>query len=724
MSIMEREGVSTVQLIVSQKLGWIFREQPIEDYGIDAHIEVRGKSYPTGKLIGVQIKSGKSYFKECDKENVIFRFDEQHCKYWLGCTFNVILAIYSPETHECIWEEIGQENISKTASGNYSIKINRKNLLCKESKNKLILIAYQGNIKEIAYSVEELFSDPAEICSFYNDLSKTGKDIFRDGICEFSSKNISTCGIPLPLSDDSLPFLRNAFSAIHVEPPVPNADGEICKSFTHTYSLIQDYILSNTIEPLLIIGEPGIGKSYLSQKIFQDYQHISIYLQGKNSQYFDYNMLNKICSQSAKIILLLDGLDEISPGNKTSIQQFLLKMKQYPQVKLIITSRYIADYPFAHTTIHLAPFSKDDIIDYLKEKGISDDIESFRYLSLFNTPALLNLLIQFMKDNNMCANEITEENILMLYYQRCPKGKLNRLKNLAFEMYLKGSFQLSISQFNCSHYFDLPEVIIAGDTIQFSHKFFYDFYLSVKIFEDIFIITTPNMAERIAYLFSHNTPSIEVFLLVKTLIKMAAFETLKLHNISSDLTAILSNVCPIYSIAKHQDFNTISNIFYTTWHILLYIKKLTAGTFCISSSDNFLNVLPHYINIFNRCHFSKKYLDFSDVIIENLQLWRCNVINMNFKSAVLHHANFKASSLHGSTFENADLTHSNFVYADLRHTCLRNTKFEDCNVSHCIISQDSLPDILKYKHSLKGLKSLVIKLENGEYMTYSQYSKL
>ncbi len=35
----ERLGVSATQLFFV-KLGFIFREQPIEDYGIDAHIEV------------------------------------------------------------------------------------------------------------------------------------------------------------------------------------------------------------------------------------------------------------------------------------------------------------------------------------------------------------------------------------------------------------------------------------------------------------------------------------------------------------------------------------------------------------------------------------------------------------------------------------------------------------------------------------------------------------
>ena len=58
----DRIGVSVVQLQIS-KLGWTFREQPVSDYGIDAHIELVKDNKATGQLIALQIKSGKSWFK-------------------------------------------------------------------------------------------------------------------------------------------------------------------------------------------------------------------------------------------------------------------------------------------------------------------------------------------------------------------------------------------------------------------------------------------------------------------------------------------------------------------------------------------------------------------------------------------------------------------------------------------------------------------------------------
>ena len=61
-----------------QKIGFMFREQPIGDYGIDAIIETRDDKYLSGKLIAVQIKSGDSYFKEQKDNCVIYRGDADY----------------------------------------------------------------------------------------------------------------------------------------------------------------------------------------------------------------------------------------------------------------------------------------------------------------------------------------------------------------------------------------------------------------------------------------------------------------------------------------------------------------------------------------------------------------------------------------------------------------------------------------------------------------------
>ena len=55
----ERIGTSSVQKLF-EEIKYIFREQPISDYGIDAHIEIVQNEIVTGQLIAAQIKSGAS----------------------------------------------------------------------------------------------------------------------------------------------------------------------------------------------------------------------------------------------------------------------------------------------------------------------------------------------------------------------------------------------------------------------------------------------------------------------------------------------------------------------------------------------------------------------------------------------------------------------------------------------------------------------------------------
>ncbi len=71
----DRIGVGKVELVISE-LGWIFREQPIVDMGVDATIEQVFNGNPTGKIIAAQIKSGKSYFKNQNEQFIPFRLDQ------------------------------------------------------------------------------------------------------------------------------------------------------------------------------------------------------------------------------------------------------------------------------------------------------------------------------------------------------------------------------------------------------------------------------------------------------------------------------------------------------------------------------------------------------------------------------------------------------------------------------------------------------------------------
>ena len=71
-SATERIGVSHCSEI-AERNQWMFREQPIDDVGIDAHMEYVDPSGKSKQLLALQIKSGTSWFKE--KKTIVLFFE-------------------------------------------------------------------------------------------------------------------------------------------------------------------------------------------------------------------------------------------------------------------------------------------------------------------------------------------------------------------------------------------------------------------------------------------------------------------------------------------------------------------------------------------------------------------------------------------------------------------------------------------------------------------------
>ena len=87
----ERIGVNHVGEIAARN-NWIFREQPIDDVGIDAHMELIEKTGESKQLLALQIKSGTSWFSEKKDDYIIFRDINERQYNLKGC---VLCAISS-----------------------------------------------------------------------------------------------------------------------------------------------------------------------------------------------------------------------------------------------------------------------------------------------------------------------------------------------------------------------------------------------------------------------------------------------------------------------------------------------------------------------------------------------------------------------------------------------------------------------------------------------------
>jgi hypothetical protein len=115
-------GVTQTRRAV-ESLGWLFREQPTEDYGIDAHAEVVDEEMVRGRLLALQIKSGLSWFEEPGPDGWWFRPDAAHVQYWTNHSLPVVVVLYHPETERCHWQLVNRETLVATSTGGWKLLV-------------------------------------------------------------------------------------------------------------------------------------------------------------------------------------------------------------------------------------------------------------------------------------------------------------------------------------------------------------------------------------------------------------------------------------------------------------------------------------------------------------------------------------------------------------------------------------------------------------------------
>lgn len=87
----------------------IWRPTPCHDLGIDGQIEFleyEQSVISTGKIVGVQVKSGPSYFLNKTDEGVKYYPTEKHRVYWAQVNIPMILVLHNPETSTTIYVDV------------------------------------------------------------------------------------------------------------------------------------------------------------------------------------------------------------------------------------------------------------------------------------------------------------------------------------------------------------------------------------------------------------------------------------------------------------------------------------------------------------------------------------------------------------------------------------------------------------------------------------------
>ena len=104
--------------LIAAKNKWMFRVQPIDDVGIDAHMEFVDSSGKPQQLLALQIKSGASWFKEKKDGYIVFRdIDERQYNYWTMNSLPCIVVLYNPDDGICVWQELTEKTIERTKRG-------------------------------------------------------------------------------------------------------------------------------------------------------------------------------------------------------------------------------------------------------------------------------------------------------------------------------------------------------------------------------------------------------------------------------------------------------------------------------------------------------------------------------------------------------------------------------------------------------------------------------
>lgn len=128
---------------IAERNNWMFREQPVSDVGIDAHMEFIESSGKPKQLLALQIKSGSSWFKERKDEYIIFRdINDRQYNYWTTNSLPCIVVLYNPDDNMCIWQKLTDKTIERTYGGTgkgFFVKVPLAQVFLNDLSNRKLL---------------------------------------------------------------------------------------------------------------------------------------------------------------------------------------------------------------------------------------------------------------------------------------------------------------------------------------------------------------------------------------------------------------------------------------------------------------------------------------------------------------------------------------------------------------------------------------------------------
>jgi hypothetical protein len=159
---LENKGILRVASIINNRFGWIFRELPKSDYGVDAEVELVENGQVLGRIFGAQIKSGNSHLKKIKgSSDFIYSGKIKHLNYWKGHTLPIVIFFDHPKTKKCYWLDVNSAK-TKATKKTFTVVVPSKNILNLDFKHgieKILDKRSQAEIKLDKLRLQRPFMD-------------------------------------------------------------------------------------------------------------------------------------------------------------------------------------------------------------------------------------------------------------------------------------------------------------------------------------------------------------------------------------------------------------------------------------------------------------------------------------------------------------------------------------------------------------------------------------
>ncbi len=135
-------GIALVENLFRSQLEWDWREQPPPDVGVDAQVEIVVEGRLSGKLLGIQVKAGRSYLDEKVDTGFVYRGNKEHLDYWSDHSLPVIIVLCDLEHGTAYWQHVTKERVETTGKA-WKIIVPFDQVLNKSAATPLRRIAHR-----------------------------------------------------------------------------------------------------------------------------------------------------------------------------------------------------------------------------------------------------------------------------------------------------------------------------------------------------------------------------------------------------------------------------------------------------------------------------------------------------------------------------------------------------------------------------------------------------